>query len=413
MEVKLEDAPHSAKPFYDKGMHALERKNLGYAMDMFETVLTIEPRLLDVRQKLRSAAVAHTKTNPPGKLAFAKQMPTFMKAAGALKKNPMLAIELTEKILKTDPFNSKVCKLQCDAAKMAELPEIAILTLETLSINGTADLSELSQLASLYQNTDQYDLEYECREKIVKLKPNDGKASKELKDAAARLTMGKTGWQKAEARQQAQQEPRTPLEKADQMIRERNYDEAIQKLETMQKEKPHDPTIGKKLYLAREHQLNAKLAHAEDEEDEATVSILRRELAGMKIGYAKWEAERYPNDLQLKFELGKLYFNAGQLTEAIQQFQFAKENPQRSVRSMIYLGKAFALKGQTNIAADQFEEALEHLASMDETRKEVLYELGLLLQKQGDTEKALVLLKEIYAVDIGYRDVAVRIEKPA
>lgn len=47
---------------------------------------------------------------------------------------------------------------------------------------------------------------------------------------------------------------------------------------------------------------------------------------------------------------------------------------------------------------------------MNETRKEVLYEFGLLCKKIGHQNQAQAYLKEIYAVDIGYRDVAVRIE---
>ncbi len=53
-EVKLEDAPQGVRTYYDKGIAALERSNFDYAMDMFEAVLKIEPRLLQVRSQPQS-----------------------------------------------------------------------------------------------------------------------------------------------------------------------------------------------------------------------------------------------------------------------------------------------------------------------------------------------------------------------
>ncbi|QBG47278.1 hypothetical protein EGM51_07715 [Verrucomicrobia bacterium S94] len=423
-EVKLDDAPESALPYFNKGMQALNRNNHAYAMDMFETVLSIEPRLLSARRKLRTAAVQYTKQNPAGKLSLARNLPLFMKASGLLKKQPEQAVELAEKLLRTDPLNLKYANLQADAAEAAGLPEIAILTLEIISQNQPSDTALLTRLARLYQQTDQTDMEFECRERIAKQNPGDAQAAKALKDAAARLTMGKTGWQKAAPptastptiQEQLKQDPDNPdlqLARIDQLIRERKYDRAIQTLEAFSLQHPENTGAEKKLFAVRELELSARLAAAEDEEDEDAVTSLRQELINLQIHSARRETERYPNDLQLRFELGKRYYNARQLNEAIQQFQLAQNNPHRRIRALIYLGKAFSVKGQTDIATEQFEKALTELPDMNETRKEVLYELGVLLMQTGSAEKGASLLKEIYAVDIGYRDVAKRIENPA
>src|SRR5205814_1506984 len=56
-------------------------------------------------------------------------------------------------------------------------------------------------------------------------------------------------------------------------------------------------------------------------------------------------AERYPNDLQIRFELGELYLQAGKITEAIGEFQKAQSNPQRHLQSLGYLGQCFARRG--------------------------------------------------------------------
>ena len=403
-------------------------------MDMFEAVLKIEPRLLLVRRMLRTTAVKKTTASPTGKLAMAKTVGGFMKASGALKKNPQRTIELTENLLRLDPLNFKFSKLQCDAAIAAALPEIAIQTLEILKENTLPNLAILEPLAKLYRESDQFDEEYACFEAITKLKPNDSKALKELKDSAARLTMGKAGWQKAESyrdvirtdagsrleinelnqlQARVASEPENlnfREELADYQFKIRQFSDAVQTLETGIKIHGGDSGLEKKRWRAQEQLILFRTAEAEDAHDTETVSRLRKELTEMRTKTAAQKVAQYPHDLQLKFEYAKLLFNSNDLTESIQQFQLAQRNPQRRVRSLIYMGKAFKKKDQLSIALEQFETALGELKGMDEIRKEILYEMGLLYEKTGNNERMEACFKEIYAVDIGYQDVAVRVE---
>ncbi|MDF7823505.1 hypothetical protein P4B35_05730 [Pontiellaceae bacterium B12227] len=436
-EVELQDAPQGVRTYYDKGVAALERSNFEYAMDMFAAALKIEPRLLSVRKLLRLAAIKNTGLKPPGKLTAAKSLGAFMKASAMLKKDPQQAIERAEDLLRIDPLNFKFAKLQCDAAEAAGHPEIAILTLEMLKENTPPNLAILNPLARLYRTAERFDDEYACHEAMVKLKPNDTNALKELKDSAARLTMGKAGWQKAESFRDVirteteaasasneleqltallQAEPDNVnhiLALADYQTKRRLFGDAVLTLKNGLNVSGGDPRLEQKLWNAQEQELLFQLAEAEDSQEENQISRLRKQLSEMRITTAARKVEQYPNDLQMKFEYGKLLFDADQLTAAVQQFQLAQRNPQRRVRSLIYLAKAFEKKGQLNIALEQLEAALNELQSMDETRKEVLYQLGLLQEKMGNKTQAESCLKEIYTVDIGYRDVAERIENSA
>jgi tetratricopeptide (TPR) repeat protein len=63
-----------------------------------------------------------------------------------------------------------------------------------------------------------------------------------------------------------------------------------------------------------------------------------------------------------------------------------------------------------DLAMKQLEEASREIASMDEMKKEIVYNLGLIYERSGDLEKALACMKQIYEVDYGYRDVAQRVE---
>ena len=198
-EVKLDDAPQGVRKFYDKGIAAMERANLDYAMDMFEAALQIEPRILRIRKLLRAAAVQKYKAHPPGKLAALRNFPELVKLAAGKKTNPFQTLEKAEKLRRANPFNLKHAKALCDAAVAAELPEVAIQTLEILKDHRPGDLAVLEPLANLYRDTQQFKQEYECRSRIARLKPDDSAALKELKDAAARTTMEKAGWDKAES----------------------------------------------------------------------------------------------------------------------------------------------------------------------------------------------------------------------
>ena len=75
------------------------------------------------------------------------------------------------------------------------------------------------------------------------------------------------------------------------------------------------------------------------------------------------------------------------------------------------LGQCYDKMNMTDLAANQFKEAIDEMQVMDETKKDLLYNLGLLNEKMGKEEEYMDALKEIYAVDYGYKDVAERVEK--
>ena len=63
-----------------------------------------------------------------------------------------------------------------------------------------------------------------------------------------------------------------------------------------------------------------------------------------------------------------------------------------------------------DMAANEFSEAVGELTSMDDTKKDLLYNLGLVLEKMDRNDESLDAFKQIYNADYGYRDVAERVE---
>ena len=63
-----------------------------------------------------------------------------------------------------------------------------------------------------------------------------------------------------------------------------------------------------------------------------------------------------------------------------------------------------------DFAIKQLALAKSELLPMDEVKKEIVYNLGLAYEKSKQPDKALDQFKEIYETDMGYRDVAQRVE---
>jgi tetratricopeptide (TPR) repeat protein len=64
-----------------------------------------------------------------------------------------------------------------------------------------------------------------------------------------------------------------------------------------------------------------------------------------------------------------------------------------------------------DLAVSSLNDANGELFAMDNTKKEILFNLGLVYDKLGDKDKSLESFKEIYNADYDYRDVAKRVEE--
>ncbi|MEQ1853616.1 MAG: tetratricopeptide repeat protein, partial [Chthoniobacteraceae bacterium] len=117
-----------------------------------------------------------------------------------------------------------------------------------------------------------------------------------------------------------------------------------------------------------------------------------------------------PTDLPLRYELGDSLMKAGQFTEAIPELQKALQNPNVRLKAMNLLGQCYVEKGMLDLAAKRFKDAASETTGMDANKKDVLYRLGLVLEKMGKRDEYLDCMKQIYEVDYGYLDVAARVE---
>ena len=120
--------------------------------------------------------------------------------------------------------------------------------------------------------------------------------------------------------------------------------------------------------------------------------------------------ERYPTDLQIRFELGLLYFQTGKISEAIAEFQKAQSNPNRKTKAMGYLGQCYARRNMNDLAVRTLESALKEKLVWDEEKKELTYNLGSIFEKMGKREDAKAQFEQIYGVDSSYKDVSKKMD---
>lgn len=177
-----------------KACSAVELRNYGYAISLLSAVLKEYPNFLEGRKILRRAEVAATK----GRKSFLSGLSAAsLKGAGVLKKDPVAAMEMAEKTLETDPYNVQANQLLRDAAKAADLPEVAAFAMETIVEGNPKDTKLLHELAEQYLAMGLAEKAVDVYTKISAINPADLIALKRGKDASAQASMKSGGWEQA------------------------------------------------------------------------------------------------------------------------------------------------------------------------------------------------------------------------
>jgi tetratricopeptide (TPR) repeat protein len=127
------------------------------------------------------------------------------------------------------------------------------------------------------------------------------------------------------------------------------------------------------------------------------------------------EMNEEEEDLETHYNLGIAYREMGLLDEAIGEFQKVA-NLVRAGKPFRYamncatlLALSFAEKGDPKIAAIWYQRALETPGLDAETILALRYDLAVSLAMAGDSSSALDSFRQVYAMNIDYRDVADRI----
>ena len=79
--------------------------------------------------------------------------------------------------------------------------------------------------------------------------------------------------------------------------------------------------------------------------------------------------------------------------------------------ALFHLAQCFQKKGFMDLAKKEYHRALGAHPNVDERAQEILYNLGAIAEAEEDSAEARSCYARIYQVDIGYRDVAQKMEQ--
>jgi tetratricopeptide (TPR) repeat protein len=443
-----------------KAVAAIELRNFGYAISLLQEILKQEPEFLTGRQLLRRAEVTKSKSAKKSFFNISTAPLGLMKAQREIKKDPKRAIEMLEEVLEGEPYNRQANLLLKQAALAAGWSEIGVFALRTLLEANPRDAKVLNELGRLYHDLGDHENEVEVYNQLTATNPLDAQSLRLGKDASARASMKRGGWTQAETYRDLiknkdeaislEQQSRIRLtgEALDQQIAETyarhqaepesldfarrlgalgeqkdDFESAIRWYQyAADLSKGADTGLLRKISdlkikcLEREiatHEEFLSTYSARDEvyaEKSGRLRAAKVSRAEILIADAQERVARNPTDLQLRFELGENFFNAGRFREAVPELQRARQNPHARLKAMNVLGCCYGELGMPDLAMKQLEEASREVLSMDAMKKEIVYNLGLIYERMGELEKSLACMKQIYEVDYGYRDVARRVE---
>jgi len=171
-----------------------------------------------------------------------------------------------------------------------------------------------------------------------------------------------------------------------------------------------DPTLERQVGELKVQSMKQRIAQMEEAgESGEELEKLKAELHQYRLENARQLVEKYPNDYTAKYELGCLLVEDEDYDGAIQEFQLSLRNPKIRTKALLSLGRAYMHKEFYDMAVEQLSLAKKEIPLMGDLKKEAIYELGHALELMGNEDEAIAEYKVIYQNDIGYRDVAEKI----
>lgn len=453
-ELAIEAVAVSLQKQFNRGSALFERKNWDGAIAVFEACLQSERGFVKARKYLRASQIQRSRARGGSKvgdaLAIARNMPLFLKARRALSDGQFdMAMDHGERLLASAPLNLDYLEIFHQAARGAGYPESALETLmvardaiQPRSVAITKWMAET--LVALGRSREAL----QAYEEAAALDPSDPEIQQGLKNAVAQDSMDKDGWTKSAAQGgnfrtllksaklsgvirsgQTQnlsdlgiEQQRAILEdEPDNLTHYRNlarvyqknrmYAEAVNIILQALARKPDDPELMALLSQLKRRLYDHEIQQLREQGDEA--ALLQKEQERLEFLFEDLQARivQYPHDLNLRFEWGRLLHEHGYDSEAIEHLQLAQKSPQYRVASLYLLGLCFCNRGHMDVGVTQLQLAANELPSMDDLKKAILYDLGGVCETLGRYEEASQCFKQIYVVDIRFRDVEARVSR--
>lgn len=427
---------------------AIESGNAAYAIPVCAQILKGHPGCFEARQVLRKAQLTIAPARRPmgNLLSRVGGISLKMKSGNAARKHPEKGIEQAEAALTRDPGNRAAHELLGTCAEQLGWRETAVFAYETVRSLAPADLENLKRLARALLAVGRLEEAVTVGERILEMQPGDPEGQSLVKKASVEHSLLSGRWEEgggyrgklhdeATARQLEQAgraqsddegsglrigaleerlraEPgdvRALRELAELHRRAGRWEAACAAIERALQtgDGRSDTTLERALHEYRLGGLEAAVAGAADAQAAASA---RAQVESYRMDFARRMAERYPADARSRFEYGELLLKAGAWDDAVSELQNARRDPQLRGRALLLLGRAYAEQGFHDLALKQYEEAKGETSGMNDFKMEVIYEAARSQEALGNREAAAASYKELYSLDINFRDVAEKVK---
>ncbi|MEO6246858.1 MAG: tetratricopeptide repeat protein [Opitutaceae bacterium] len=436
---------------------AIERGNHEYVAEVTAQILKMQPGCLPVRKLQRVAQLRAHRGRTSGFFGKTFSGLTSSPFSFGAKKDPAKQLETADLLLAKDPTSVPALRILAEAASGLGLLETVAFALDAIREMDPDNRANLLALGEAWLAAGKPVDALKIADELLRDKPMDADAQNLMRRSSVAQTVTKHSWDQKEGsyRDKLRDEAQAiSLEQSAKVVTgdvmsQRLLDEALGRVakepnnlnhyrtvaQTYRQmgdldqalvwvRKARDQPVGKTdaalekqeselaTAVVEKHMKDAETALVADPDDpaaQAKVAAAQKEFGEFKLNEAKRYVERYPNDYPARYALGALLLEVGQTDAAIAQFQQAQKGPQVRVSSLVGLGRCFKAKRLFDLGVAQFNTAKNDLSTMDDIKKDVIYELGTCYELMGKADLAIEEFKIIYSEDIGFRDVADKI----
>ncbi len=432
-----------------KAEEALRRRNHDFAVELYRQLVDLDPAHGEARSGLRKALRKRFESHQGGKFlrALSGAVPfSRAKALGKMGKHEACARAL-EDYLASNPLDEEANLLLGRSLEKAGHPEAARAVYQFVVEIAPKNVEALKRAGALLHRGGELEGALACYEKALQADPRDQEALKARKDLAADMALSRTGDARVgHSRELIKDKERArSLERAQKLhFSEDELRSELGRLEGRLSESPSDPDLLVELakvhdrlgdpeaalagirralelrpdsidLVARAGDLESKrlkreIVRADREGHPDEASRLEASLVAYEVADHRRRVELRPGDNALRLALARKLLRAEETDAALAELQRCQNEPRLRSEALFLLGACFHRKGILDLARKDYEQALEGTNDTSERAKEILYNLGLIAESQGRAEEARSFYLRIYEIDIGYRDVAKKME---
>ncbi|MGE3354009.1 MAG: tetratricopeptide repeat protein [Planctomycetota bacterium] len=428
---------------------AVKRRNYPLAVKIYSQVLQIQPDYGEAREGLRKALFQKAAQQKPSKLTAVLGGGVHLLTGHLLKLcgGAAGAAKAFERYLAFDPLSEGANLALAQSLEKAGHRKSALAVYQTYAQQQPRCIEAARAAGALLYEAGRLNEALEMYETALKVDPRDQESLKARKNLAAEGALKTTGIETAQSSRELIKDKKLAQKLEQQTRLQLSPEELAQELKKAEAElsaDASDPTLLRRAARLREQnkdlpgalelieravqgspgdvelqdlcgelrlRLQEKLVQkALARGDGAAAEAAERALNEAKAAEMRRRVERNPADFALRYQLGEALLHLGDHDAAIAELQQAVKDPRKKAEAQFLLGKAFRGKNLPDLALGQFEKALQ-AAGTGPLQKDALYEMGALCEQLGKRDVALQHFGRILEQDIGYRDVAKRVDQ--